>query len=220
MQQIDREYGSGMGASDGARRPGARPPVQDCARGTPRRTFWADHSVSHRQASPALQRHSGALGPEPPHACHVRTGASAEGEKLRAAAAVTGEKAKVGLTAGTIRKHFGNLQHFLKHIRGTASRSPTGPSRAFAHASRPRDQSGRSSSSRRLKTLPRSFRLRSIRARSTADAAGASLAIKFTTTRSTSCRSCSPISARGEGSLRRSKSMTLNRAGFAGGHFV
>ncbi len=42
----------------------------------------------------------------------------AEGEKLRAAAAVTGEKAKVGLTAGTIRKHFGNLQHFLKHIRG------------------------------------------------------------------------------------------------------
>ncbi|WP_377293868.1 integrase [Rhizobium sp. SG2393] len=42
----------------------------------------------------------------------------AEGEKLRAAAAVTGEKAKVGLTAGTVRKHFGNLQHFLKHIRG------------------------------------------------------------------------------------------------------
>ena len=42
----------------------------------------------------------------------------AEGEKLRAAAEATGEKAKVGLTAGTIRKHFGNLQHFLKHIRG------------------------------------------------------------------------------------------------------
>lgn len=42
----------------------------------------------------------------------------AEGEKLRKAAETSGAKAKVGLAAGTIRKHFGNLQHFLKHLKG------------------------------------------------------------------------------------------------------
>ncbi|OWV84948.1 DUF6538 domain-containing protein [Rhizobium sp. R693] len=42
----------------------------------------------------------------------------AEGEKLRKAADGAGTKAKVGLAAGTIRKHFGNLQHFLKHLKG------------------------------------------------------------------------------------------------------
>ena len=42
----------------------------------------------------------------------------AEGHKLREAAEGDGSKAKVGLSAGTIRKHFGNLQHFLKHLRG------------------------------------------------------------------------------------------------------
>jgi integrase len=42
----------------------------------------------------------------------------AEGRKMREAAAVDGTEAKVGLSAGTIRKHFGNLQHFLKHLRG------------------------------------------------------------------------------------------------------
>lgn len=42
----------------------------------------------------------------------------AEGHKLRVAAEADGTKAKVGLSSGTIRKHFGNLQHFLKHLRG------------------------------------------------------------------------------------------------------
>ncbi|WP_244512721.1 integrase [Ensifer sp. LC163] len=42
----------------------------------------------------------------------------AEGDKLRRAAEVSGTKPKVGLAAGTIRKHFGNLQHFLKHLKG------------------------------------------------------------------------------------------------------
>lgn len=42
----------------------------------------------------------------------------AQGDKLRKAAEVSGTKAKVGLAAGTIRKHFGNLQHFLKHLKG------------------------------------------------------------------------------------------------------
>ncbi|WP_246723461.1 DUF6538 domain-containing protein [Rhizobium sp. ARZ01] len=42
----------------------------------------------------------------------------AEGNKLRKAAETSGGKAKVGLAAGTIRKHFGNLQHFLKHLKG------------------------------------------------------------------------------------------------------
>ncbi|MBP1859376.1 site-specific integrase [Rhizobium herbae] len=42
----------------------------------------------------------------------------AEGEKLRKAADAVGTKAKVGLASTTIRKHFGNLQHFLKHLKG------------------------------------------------------------------------------------------------------
>ncbi|HEX5933554.1 MAG TPA: DUF6538 domain-containing protein [Pseudorhizobium sp.] len=42
----------------------------------------------------------------------------AEGAKLRKAAEASGTEAKVGLAAGTIRKHFGNLQHFLKHLKG------------------------------------------------------------------------------------------------------
>lgn len=42
----------------------------------------------------------------------------AEGDRLRKAAEASGTKAKVGLAAGTIRKHFGNLQHFLKHLKG------------------------------------------------------------------------------------------------------
>lgn len=42
----------------------------------------------------------------------------AEGEKLRKAAETSGAKAKVGLASTTIRKHFGNLQHFLKHLKG------------------------------------------------------------------------------------------------------
>ncbi len=42
----------------------------------------------------------------------------AEGEKLHQAADATGSKAKVGLASTTIRKHFGNLQHFLKHLKG------------------------------------------------------------------------------------------------------
>lgn len=41
-----------------------------------------------------------------------------EGRKLREAAERSGEKAKVGLSGATIRKHLGNLQHFLKHLRG------------------------------------------------------------------------------------------------------
>lgn len=40
------------------------------------------------------------------------------GTKLREAAEASGTKAKVGLSAATIRKHFGNLQHFLKHLKG------------------------------------------------------------------------------------------------------
>jgi hypothetical protein len=39
----------------------------------------------------------------------------AEGDMLRAQA---DKEAAVGLSAGTIRKHFGNLNHFLKHVRG------------------------------------------------------------------------------------------------------
>ncbi|WP_343226841.1 integrase [Rhizobium laguerreae] len=42
----------------------------------------------------------------------------AEGQKLLEQAAKHGKKAAVGLSAGTIRKHFGNLNHFLKHVRG------------------------------------------------------------------------------------------------------
>jgi len=42
----------------------------------------------------------------------------AEGDKLRKAAEASGQKAGVGLSSGTIRKHFGNLQHFLKHLKG------------------------------------------------------------------------------------------------------
>ncbi|WP_414815576.1 DUF6538 domain-containing protein [Rhizobium sp. IY2] len=42
----------------------------------------------------------------------------AEGEKLRKAAETSEAKAKVGLASTTIRKHFGNLQHFLKHLKG------------------------------------------------------------------------------------------------------
>ena len=41
-----------------------------------------------------------------------------EGEKLRRAAEASGSEAKVGLASTTIRKHFGNLQHFLKHLKG------------------------------------------------------------------------------------------------------
>jgi integrase len=41
-----------------------------------------------------------------------------EGRKLREAAAADGTKARVGLSAATIRKHIGNLNHFLKHLRG------------------------------------------------------------------------------------------------------
>lgn len=42
----------------------------------------------------------------------------AKGHELRKAAEASGTKAEVGLAAGTIRKHFGNLQHFLKHLKG------------------------------------------------------------------------------------------------------
>jgi hypothetical protein len=42
----------------------------------------------------------------------------AEGQKLRDQADTDRKDAKVGLSAATIRKHFGNLQHFLKHVRG------------------------------------------------------------------------------------------------------
>ncbi len=42
----------------------------------------------------------------------------AEGRKLQEQAEKDGKKAAVGLSAGTIRKHFGNLNHFLKHVRG------------------------------------------------------------------------------------------------------
>jgi integrase len=42
----------------------------------------------------------------------------AEGEKLREQAEAEGKKAAVGLSAATIRKHLGNLNHFLKHVRG------------------------------------------------------------------------------------------------------
>lgn len=41
-----------------------------------------------------------------------------EGEKLRLAAEASGTKPNVGLASTTIRKHFGNLQHFLKHLKG------------------------------------------------------------------------------------------------------
>ncbi|MGV4792954.1 DUF6538 domain-containing protein [Rhizobium sp. F40D2] len=42
----------------------------------------------------------------------------AEGQKLRDQAETEGKEAAVGLKAATIRKHFGNLNHFLKHVRG------------------------------------------------------------------------------------------------------
>lgn len=41
-----------------------------------------------------------------------------EGAKLRRAAEASGTEPKVGLASTTIRKHFGNLQHFLKHLKG------------------------------------------------------------------------------------------------------
>lgn len=42
----------------------------------------------------------------------------AEGERLREKAGTEGKEAVVGLKAGTIRKHLGNLNHFLNHVRG------------------------------------------------------------------------------------------------------
>ncbi|MBY5336101.1 integrase [Rhizobium leguminosarum] len=42
----------------------------------------------------------------------------AEGQRLREQAETEGKEAAVGLSAATIRKHFGNLNHFLKHVRG------------------------------------------------------------------------------------------------------
>ncbi|MFN7009317.1 MAG: DUF6538 domain-containing protein [Allorhizobium sp.] len=42
----------------------------------------------------------------------------AKGNEMRQAAEASGTKAKVGLAAATIRKHFGNLSHFLKHLKG------------------------------------------------------------------------------------------------------
>ncbi|MBY5883402.1 integrase [Rhizobium leguminosarum] len=42
----------------------------------------------------------------------------AEGKRLRDQAETQGQEAAVGLSAATIRKHFGNLNHFLKHVRG------------------------------------------------------------------------------------------------------
>jgi integrase len=41
-----------------------------------------------------------------------------EGQMLRERAETDGKKAAVGLSTATIRKHFGNLNHFLKHVRG------------------------------------------------------------------------------------------------------
>ena len=42
----------------------------------------------------------------------------AKGNEMRRAAEASGTKPKVGLAAATIRKHFGNLSHFLKHLKG------------------------------------------------------------------------------------------------------
>lgn len=42
----------------------------------------------------------------------------AKGQEMRRAAEASGTKPKVGLAAATIRKHLGNLQHFLKHLKG------------------------------------------------------------------------------------------------------
>lgn len=42
----------------------------------------------------------------------------AAGERLREQAETKGEDAAVGLSAATIRKHIGNVNHFLKHVRG------------------------------------------------------------------------------------------------------
>ncbi|WP_027666524.1 DUF6538 domain-containing protein [Rhizobium leguminosarum] len=42
----------------------------------------------------------------------------AEGQRLREQAETEGKEAAVGLSAATIRKHFGNLNHLLKHVRG------------------------------------------------------------------------------------------------------
>lgn len=42
----------------------------------------------------------------------------AKGQEMRRAAEASGTKPKVGLAAATIRKHFGNLSHFLKHLKG------------------------------------------------------------------------------------------------------
>lgn len=41
-----------------------------------------------------------------------------EGTKMRKEAEAAGKQALVGLAAATIRKHFANLQHFLKHLKG------------------------------------------------------------------------------------------------------
>jgi hypothetical protein len=41
-----------------------------------------------------------------------------EGTKMRKEAEAGGKQALVGLAAATIRKHFANLQHFLKHLKG------------------------------------------------------------------------------------------------------
>lgn len=42
----------------------------------------------------------------------------AKGSEMRRAAEPSGTMPKVGLAAATVRKHFGNLSHFLKHLKG------------------------------------------------------------------------------------------------------
>lgn len=42
----------------------------------------------------------------------------AEGRLMREKAEAEGKKPEVGLSAATIRKHLGNLTHFMKHLRG------------------------------------------------------------------------------------------------------
>ncbi len=58
-------------------------------------------------------------------------GTARQGPGMRRAAEASGTKPKVGLAAATIRKHFGNLSHFLKHLRAMASKSRNGPSKVF-----------------------------------------------------------------------------------------
>lgn len=122
----------------------------------------------------------------------------AEGEIRRKQAEAEGQEATVGLSPATIRKHFGNLNHFLKHVRGHGFElddwtfeglRPKKPSLAvFAN----------NSTSRSRTKSNRFFQVRSIPGRWITIVAAKSPDRMSSMTRPISCRLCFPISVRAD----------------------